>query len=53
MGRNEVARGEQFIQAAPFWLDPSQAPIGSSAIVTLRPGETRDDVELTAQPERR
>ena len=48
-----VGPGEQFIQAAPFWLDPAQAPIGSSAVVTLRPGDVKDDVELTARPEGR
>ncbi len=47
-----VRPGEQFIQAAPFWLDASSAPGGSSRTLTLVAGETTAGVELTAQPPR-
>ena len=47
-----VRPGEQFIQAAPFWLDAASAPGGSSRTLTLVAGETASGIELTAQPPR-
>lgn len=44
--------GEGFVQVAPFWLDPKQAPPGTSAAVSTKPGEKVEGVELTAQPDR-
>ena len=47
-----IRAGDQFIQAAPFWLDASQAPPGTSRTLTLAEGEVKDGLELTAQPAR-
>ncbi len=41
-----IRPGEQYIQVAPFWLDATQAPAGSSHAVTLKPGETKESVNL-------
>jgi hypothetical protein len=49
---NFIRAGEQFIQVAPFWLDASQAPEGTSQVVTLEQGETKSDVVLRAQAQR-
>ncbi len=38
--------GEHFIQVAPFWLDPRQAPEGTSRVITLAHGETKDGVNF-------
>jgi beta-lactamase regulating signal transducer with metallopeptidase domain/protocatechuate 3,4-dioxygenase beta subunit len=46
-----IRPGEQFIQAAPFWLDAAQAPPGSSLVVTLKAGETKDDLILRVERE--
>ena len=46
-----IRPGEQFIQAAPFWLDPAQAPNGSES-VELKAGELLEGIELQAVPER-
>ena len=44
--------GEAFVQVAPFWLDPKQAPAGTTAPVSVKAGEAVEGVELTAQPDR-
>ncbi len=44
-----IRPGEQSIQVAPFWLDPRQAPAGTSQPLTLKPGEIKEGVELRAQ----
>jgi len=44
--------GEAFVQVAPFWLDPKEAPPGTTAKIEIKPGETQGGIELTAQPER-
>jgi len=49
---NFIRAGEQFIQVAPFWGDPSQAPEGTSRTLTLEQGETKSDVVLRAQAQR-
>jgi beta-lactamase regulating signal transducer with metallopeptidase domain len=46
-----IRPGEQFIQVAPFWLDAAQAPPGSSLVVTLKAGETKDDLILRVERE--
>ena len=43
-----IRPGEQFIQAAPFWLDAAQAPAGTTLTATLAPGEAVAGVELKA-----
>ena len=40
--------GEQFIQAAPFWLRAEQAPPASTKRVTVVGGQTLADVQLTS-----
>ncbi len=37
---------EQFIQVAPFWLDPKQGPKGTSKTITLKAGETKEGVDF-------
>lgn len=52
-GRFELTHirpGEQFIQAAPFFLFADQAPPGTSRIITLEPGQVVEKIELNAQP---
>jgi hypothetical protein len=44
-----VRPGEQFIQAAPFWLRAEDAPGKSTRRLTLKPGETVEGVELVAE----
>ena len=46
-----IRPGEQFIQAAPFWLYAADAPNGTTQATKLAEGETREDVVLrtTAQ----
>ena len=41
-----VSPGEQMVQVAPFWLDPTQAPEGSSRTVTIDEGGELDGVTL-------
>ena len=41
-----IRPGEQFIQVAPFWLDPRQAPEGTSRTLALTPGESRDGIDF-------
>jgi protocatechuate 3,4-dioxygenase beta subunit len=48
-----IRPGDAMVQVEPFWLDPNQAPGGSTQTSTLADGETKDDVELTQAPERR
>ncbi len=43
-----VRPGEQFIQAAPFWLRAEQAPPASTQRVTVTAGQTLGDVQLTS-----
>lgn len=47
-----IRPGEHYIQAAPFWLDPTQGPPKSSQHVELTAGQIEKDIELVAQPER-
>ena len=48
-----VRPGDQFIQAAPLWMDPHDAPLGTTQRVTLAEGETRAGVVLkTTRQER-
>jgi hypothetical protein len=44
-----IRPGEAMIQAEPFWLDPKQAPAGSSNIMEIEAGKVRDGVEITSQ----
>jgi|GEM_PF-2782310 len=46
-----VRPGEQFVQAAPFWLDPTTSPPGTSQTLTVEAGKTVDEVQLVAQGE--
>jgi hypothetical protein len=52
VGRARVARGiDDFafdIQAAPFWLRADQVPGPSTKIVTVKVGETVEDIDLTS-----
>jgi protocatechuate 3,4-dioxygenase beta subunit len=41
-----VGPGKQYIQAEPYWLDPAQAPKGTSAVVELKEGATVEGVEI-------
>jgi hypothetical protein len=43
-----VRPGLQSIQAAPFWLRPTEAPSGSSQTITLKEGEIVEGVRLVA-----
>lgn len=43
---------EQSIQVAPFWIDPTQAPLGSYVTLTLGPGESRDGVDFEVQAQK-
>ncbi len=43
-----VRPGKNHIQVSLFWLDPTQAPEGTSIEVELDEGETLEDIELTA-----
>ena len=38
--------GEQFIQVAPFWLDPRQAPEGTSRTLALTAGGSKKGVDF-------
>ncbi len=40
---------EQYIQVGPHWLDPRQAPAGTSQTLTLKPGDIKEGVELRVQ----
>ncbi len=42
-----IRPGEHLIQVAPFWLAAGNAPNGSSAAVSLEPGQVVDGIELT------
>lgn len=44
-----VRPAEQHIQVYPFWLDPRQAPEGTSHTLTLKPGEIKERVEFRVQ----
>ena len=44
-----VRPGEQFIQAAPFWLQAEQAPAASTKRLTVASGQTVDDVVLMSE----
>jgi hypothetical protein len=44
-----VRPGEAMIQVEPYWLDPNQAPGGTSQTVTVKAGETTEGIALTAQ----
>jgi len=46
-----IRPGEQYIQAAPFWLDAAQAPAGVTQMLELTAGEVAENVELVAGPE--
>ena len=41
--------GEQFVQAAPFWLRAEDAPPGSTRRITVELGQTIADVQLTSE----
>jgi hypothetical protein len=41
-----VGPGKQYIQVEPFWLDPSQAPAGTSTVVEVEEGATIEDVHI-------
>jgi len=41
-----IRPGEHFIQVAPFWLDARQAPKGTSRVLTLKEGESRERVDF-------
>lgn len=41
-----VAPGEHFVQAKPFWLDPAEAPEGTSQTVVASPESPVESVEL-------
>ncbi len=43
--------GEAVVHVAPFWFDPKEAPPGTTAKVEIKPGETQEGIELTAQPQ--
>ncbi|MEO6436644.1 MAG: carboxypeptidase-like regulatory domain-containing protein, partial [Tepidisphaeraceae bacterium] len=47
-----VRGGEQYVQVAPFWLAAEEAPAGLWVKLTLKEGEMKEDVELTAAAER-
>ena len=47
-----VRPGKQLIQVAPFWLDPKEAPQGSSAEIEAAPEYAKSGIVLTAKPER-
>lgn len=44
-----IRPGEAMIQCEPFWLDPNQAPSGSTQTVDLKAGETNENVDLTSK----
>ena len=44
-----IRPAEQFIQAAPFWLDAEQSPVGSSKRLNLEAGQTLKDVQLVTE----
>jgi hypothetical protein len=48
-----IRPGEQFIQAAPLWLDATQAPVGTSQTVALKAGEVKDGVDFQVKEERK
>jgi hypothetical protein len=41
-----IRPGEQFIQVAPFWLDAKHAPEGTNQTLMLKPGESKEHVDL-------
>jgi protocatechuate 3,4-dioxygenase beta subunit len=41
-----IRPGEQHIQVYPFWLDPNQAPAGTSHTLTLKPGDQKAGVDF-------
>ena len=45
-----VAPGKHLIQVAPFWLNPEEAPAGSSQAVETAPDKPVDGVELIGAP---
>jgi hypothetical protein len=44
-----VRPGENFVQVAPFWLDPRQAPGGTSQTITVEADQVKGGVELVGQ----
>jgi hypothetical protein len=48
-----IRAGQQYIQAAPFWGNAEEAPEGSSQLVILDAGQTRDGVKLATTKEDR
>ena len=44
-----IRAGDQFIQAAPFWLKAEEAPGGSTKRLTLKEGESVEGIELVAE----
>lgn len=49
---NFIRAGQQYIQAAPFWLNAKEAPEASSQLVILDAGQTREGVQLVAGEDR-
>jgi beta-lactamase regulating signal transducer with metallopeptidase domain len=45
-----VAPGKHYVQVAPFWLKPTEAPEGTSQIVEVTPEKPAEGVSLTAKP---
>ncbi|MDX9971406.1 MAG: M56 family metallopeptidase [FCB group bacterium] len=45
-----VAPGKHYVQVAPFWLKPTEAPEGTSQIVEVTPEKPAEDVTLKAKP---
>jgi protocatechuate 3,4-dioxygenase beta subunit len=45
-----VAPGKHFVQAAPYWLNPEEAPVGSSRVVETAAEKPVEGVELTGAP---
>ena len=41
-----VRPGENYVQVAPFWLDPRQAPAGASQTVKVQAGQVKEGVDL-------
>ena len=46
-----VAPGEHYVQVAPFWLDPVEAPGGSSQTVTVTGDAPVEGVALIGKAE--
>ena len=46
-----VAPGEHYVQAAPFWLDPAEAPEGSTQVVVAAVDAPVEGVTLVRKRE--